>query len=76
MWLGGWAHASSNVDLLGTPFSFSMLPAQVWQFTLQNVNFRVSQGSGSTGSGSVDIRCDKAKVICVDCKLLEPSTAK
>ncbi|KAG1674467.1 hypothetical protein FOA52_003072 [Chlamydomonas sp. UWO 241] len=45
----------------------------VWQFTLENVSLRLQLGSGAMTSAP-EITCAKAKVVCVDCKLLEPTT--
>uniref|UniRef100_A0A7R9V6L5 Transcription initiation factor IIA subunit 2 n=1 Tax=Chlamydomonas euryale TaxID=1486919 RepID=A0A7R9V6L5_9CHLO len=44
----------------------------VWQFTLENVVLKLNQGSGSMSSAP-QIQCERAKVVCMDCKLLEPS---
>ena len=44
------------------------LMLQVWQFTLENVRLRMT----GAGYSMPDICCDKAKVVCVDCKQFEP----
>ena len=45
---------------------------QVWQFTLENVAVRMNQAGSGSMMGNPEISCDKAKVICADCKLFEP----
>jgi transcription initiation factor TFIIA small subunit len=44
----------------------------VWQFTLDKVCLRMT--NVGPGYMTPDIFCDKAKVVCVDCKLLEPNS--
>lgn len=49
-------------------YSISSRCSQVWQFTLENVRLRMT----GAGYSMPDICCDKAKVVCVDCKQFEP----
>eukprot|EP00798_Chlamydomonas_sp_ICE-L_P008049 gene8049-1283_t len=43
----------------------------IWQFTLEDVNVRINQAGNGTMLSSPEIICDKARVVCVDAKLLE-----
>uniref|UniRef100_A0A7S3VTU2 Transcription initiation factor IIA subunit 2 n=1 Tax=Dunaliella tertiolecta TaxID=3047 RepID=A0A7S3VTU2_DUNTE len=43
----------------------------VWQFTLENVTFRLSPSGGGSLNTAHEISCDRAKVVCVDSKLVD-----
>mmetsp|Transcript_18565 Transcript_18565/g.39848 ORF Transcript_18565/g.39848 Transcript_18565/m.39848 type:complete len:120 (+) Transcript_18565:222-581(+) len=45
----------------------------VWQFTLENVSMKLNQTGTGSMNNAPEVCCDRAKVVCVDSKLLEQS---
>lgn len=43
----------------------------VWQFTLKDVSFKLNMSGTGSVSSAPEIICEKAKVVCVDAKLID-----
>ena len=56
-----------------TPPHPCVIVVQVWQFSLENVVFKLNTTGNSSMNNAQEYTCDKAKVVCVDAKLLEQS---
>ncbi|KAL6762875.1 hypothetical protein V8C86DRAFT_2508170 [Haematococcus lacustris] len=46
----------------------------VWQFMLENVNFKLPPSGTGPQGGTADVSCARAKVVCVNAALLEDPT--
>lgn len=45
--------------------------AQVWQFTLTNVEFKLNASGTGSMQNAPEIKCDKVKVVCIDAGLVK-----
>mmetsp|Transcript_2764 Transcript_2764/g.5704 ORF Transcript_2764/g.5704 Transcript_2764/m.5704 type:complete len:122 (-) Transcript_2764:195-560(-) len=64
-------HVGTRATIKATATTYRYFD-NVWQFTLENVALRLNHGNSAMGAAP-EIKCDKAKVVCVDCRLLDPA---